>query len=718
MFLKNGLKWWECIMKKMKFSMIWIAILLIVLSVPVDIYANNKRPEEKKVIKIGVYENRPMMYIDEDGEATGFMIDVINYIFKKEGYETEFVEGTLDASFNRLKAGGVDMVPSLAYSRERSEFCDFTDETFIVNWGELYVCKKSEIKTVLDLRGKKIGVQKGDLHYIGENGIRRTLEKLEIGAQLVEYDYKSDIFKDVKDGKLDAGFVNRIYGLNKMGEYDLKATSIIMNPIELKMAIRADLDPKIKEDFDFWLKLLKGKENSYYYEKMDYYMSGRKGFSVPELVKKSLVIGAISILLLTCLVLISKRQVRQKTAELKTLNEDLNNLNLELKESYENLETYNEELIALNDELEQSYSSAHRTKRKLKELIKLIKGLGDTSVRDEDGFMSNIINTGLSFVEEADYGLAMALGEDFEIKGMRCIGCTLREGQKYIFNKDKYYDLKRRRTRNIFISHVNPSDYIDGLEDVDIEEIKESMVIPLNFNDDLIGLIIMSVKSDSKKSFSDSSLEIMESFRIIIESFLSIQNYHTRKESIQKEIILAMTNILEIHDEYTKGHSENVANLAVEIGKKMDLCKNELNEIYWAGMVHDVGKVIIPRDILNKPSRLSDEEFDEIKKHPNYGFSALCHSPTLKNISKDILMHHERWDGRGYPNGLRGKEISRAASIIAIADTWDAMTSDRSYRKGMNHKDARAEIVRGRGSQFDPEIADVFLDMLESGFET
>ncbi|MTI69183.1 MAG: HD-GYP domain-containing protein [Firmicutes bacterium] len=179
-------------------------------------------------------------------------------------------------------------------------------------------------------------------------------------------------------------------------------------------------------------------------------------------------------------------------------------------------------------------------------------------------------------------------------------------------------------------------------------------------------------------------------------------------------MIMAMTKMLEIHDTYTNNHSKSVAEIATKIAEHMDISKEKTKEIYWAGIVHDIGKTIIPSEIINKKGKLTDEEFEIIKKHPIWGYEALKNSEELKDIANYVRYHHERWDGNGYPDGLEGEDIPLIAQILTVADTWNAMTSDRSYRKALPKEVAKEEILKNKGSQFSPNVVDAFIDLLEN----
>jgi len=169
-----------------------------------------------------------------------------------------------------------------------------------------------------------------------------------------------------------------------------------------------------------------------------------------------------------------------------------------------------------------------------------------------------------------------------------------------------------------------------------------------------------------------------------------------------------------MYDYYTRGHSENVARLALLTAEEMGLSDQDILDTYWAGMVHDIGKLLIPVQILNKTEKLNDVEYDLIKKHPVWSSRAFADSQTLEHISEYVLYHHERWDGKGYPEGLKEDEIPLISHIIAVADAWDAMTSDRSYRDALSRKEACQEIRKNRGKQFAPQVVDSFVSLLEN----
>ncbi|MFA9559010.1 HD-GYP domain-containing protein [Evansella sp. AB-rgal1] len=207
-------------------------------------------------------------------------------------------------------------------------------------------------------------------------------------------------------------------------------------------------------------------------------------------------------------------------------------------------------------------------------------------------------------------------------------------------------------------------------------------------------------------------------FMIGLAISLLISNY-TIKYNSSIELTKTLANLLDSRDPYTATHSENVANYSRIIAKKMKLTKNLQEAIYVGGLLHDIGKIVIPEQVLNKPDRLTDEEFSIIKQHPQIGYSTLKHIKPFQQsgILDMVLYHHERYDGKGYPKGLNGSEIPLVARIMAVADAFDAMTSKRVYREARDIEKVITEMEEKKGSQFDPEIITIFLEYINKNKE-
>ena len=202
-------------------------------------------------------------------------------------------------------------------------------------------------------------------------------------------------------------------------------------------------------------------------------------------------------------------------------------------------------------------------------------------------------------------------------------------------------------------------------------------------------------------------------FRKIGLHMKKVEESQQALEKMNEKIVATIAKTIDARDRYTNGHSQRVAKYALELAKRMGKTEAEQREICYAALLHDVGKIHIPDAIINKPSRLSDEEFAHIKLHPLSGYYILRDIDEIALIAQGAKWHHERFDGNGYPNGLAGKNIPEVARIIGVADAYDAMTSNRIYRKIMPQEKVREEIEKGKGTQFDPGYAEIMLRMIE-----
>lgn len=259
-------------------------------------------------------------------------------------------------------------------------------------------------------------------------------------------------------------------------------------------------------------------------------------------------------------------------------------------------------------------------------------------------------------------------------------------------------------------------------ERIEIQSKDEFVVLGEQFNemiDTLRGLI------------EERNLNVLELTKMneeILEQSLKIKSYSEEKESMNKELsnilkeirknylstVRALASAIEANDKYTWGHCERVANISLAIAKEMGLDSKELNTLEFASILHDIGKIGISSSILNKEGRLTEEEFEIVKEHPGIGYEILSDVEFLYDSRKVLLQHHERIDGKGYPQRLYGDNIVQLAKIMAIADAYDAMTSSRPYRKiPLTKEQAIEELIRGKGTQFDEGIVDYFIDLLK-----
>ncbi len=226
-------------------------------------------------------------------------------------------------------------------------------------------------------------------------------------------------------------------------------------------------------------------------------------------------------------------------------------------------------------------------------------------------------------------------------------------------------------------------------------------VTPIALNKDIIGVLFL---------FKD----ITQHIKYTTELEEHKKNLTEKLENTYVETIQTIQYTVEAKDLYTRGHSNRVSEYSILIGEKLGLSDDDISRLRIGGLFHDVGKIGIPDSILQKSGKLTDDEYSEIKQHPIIGAKILSNSSIFKEIIPIVKYHHERFDGKGYPEGLKGENIPYLARITAVADAYDAMTSRRVYRDSLPVDKVITEIEKNKGTQFDPEIAEVFLNILKN----
>lgn len=234
---------------------------------------------------------------------------------------------------------------------------------------------------------------------------------------------------------------------------------------------------------------------------------------------------------------------------------------------------------------------------------------------------------------------------------------------------------------------------------------------------DIQGYCEKSDKFDQLLLLIESGIKSIAQMNEIKKINEELKTTYEKLENSYLESIETLRYTVEAKDTYTRGHSDRVSEFSVLIGKYVGLSDVDLKTLQIGGLFHDIGKIGVPDTILQKNSKLTDDEYSEIKNHPSIGSHILSTASIFKDIIPIVKHHHERFDGHGYPSQLAGNDIPYLARITAIADTFDAMTSKRSYRNALPLDVVIAEFERCKGSQFDPELADVFLNILRNHYD-
>lgn len=254
--------------------------------------------------------------------------------------------------------------------------------------------------------------------------------------------------------------------------------------------------------------------------------------------------------------------------------------------------------------------------------------------------------------------------------------------------------------------------------------------LKIELMDNETGNVVSKKEITIKKEYSIGEVKLFKAFLLVaaclliaplIYAFLSYRIYRSKKDhkrslAIAEQAIRSFAKIIDAKDAYTKGHSERVADYTVEIAKRCGIEEENLMDLYYTALLHDIGKIGIPDKILKKPGGFTDEEYEIMKKHTIVGAEILKEMPIVKNIQFGARDHHEKYDGTGYPRGISGNEISLEGRIIGAADAYDAMTTLRGYNSVLNYEQIKKELVDESGKQFDPKIAKIVIDMMDEGY--
>ncbi len=246
---------------------------------------------------------------------------------------------------------------------------------------------------------------------------------------------------------------------------------------------------------------------------------------------------------------------------------------------------------------------------------------------------------------------------------------------------------------------------------------KSCLTVPLMYRGAALGLMEL-IELERERRYTEGEVQLARA--LADQAAVALNNarlytrskeYAARLENSYLETVTALAAAMEAKDHYTAEHADMLATMAVSVGRRLGLDESELRDLQFASVLHDIGKIGIPGHILNKPDKLTDDEFRVMAEHTLIGERIISTIEYLSPIASVIRSAHERWDGRGYPDGLAGDEIPRAARILFVCDAFHAMTSDRPYRRAMPAEDALRELARNAGTQFDPEVVEAFLEV-------
>ncbi len=381
-----------------------------------------------------------------------------------------------------------------------------------------------------------------------------------------------------------------------------------------------------------------------------------------------------------------------------------------LKVKNEELEQNRKILKEFNERLEEKVSHRTQELKNSKDQLSVLYQISRTvnSTLKLDDILQTILDFSIK-ISNADRGSIMLLDKKNHIFFVKI---PYDKSEK---NIDKIIFPENENTVGWVVKNKKPL-YIEDLEndkqftkiEVIHRRIKQLFIIPVIVKEKVIGIINLE-----NTSLTPETIDLLKSFAEGAATAINNANLYQKIQESYFEIVKALAHAIEAKDPYTHGHSARVVEYANSIAQKMNLQEEEKELLKYAAILHDIGKIGVSGLILNAPRNLTDEEYNEIKKHPSIGENIIQHVTLLKPIKPIILHHHEWYNGNGYPHGLSGEKIPLCSRILAVADVYDAIKSDRPYRKALTDDAVIRELKNGSGTQFDPKIVEIFLEIIK-----
>ncbi|MGC8813105.1 HD domain-containing phosphohydrolase [Dictyoglomus sp.] len=643
----------------MKFRNILLSILIFLL-INLQVNAQNS-------LKIIVDKDYPpFTFIDEKGNLIGISVDFWKIWSERMGIKVELFPMEWEKAQRALLEGKFDAIDTIFETPEREKYLIFSKPIFKITSSIYYKTEIPKISSLKDLTPYLVGVERGD-------ALIEVALKENPYISFKFFDDYSEIVESAKKGEIKVFLMDDIPASYYLIKHDLlykfsKGPVITTNYLHVaalknKGWVIALIDQGIDRIAKRELEELTEK----------YLISEERG---KTLIERYVYPILISISLIGFLIFLYSRL-----------------LSYEIKRTRKKLE----------DSVERFWS-----------FFMGISEMSNLTLKDEE-FLRKVLEVVIELVPKAMYG-SIFLKEENNFKLIATIGhekslegLILDEGnyigsEKPIVVKELLkIERRNEKLRETLLKYSKP--------------IKESLIVPLKWNNNLWGYFCLDIPEDSKENFDEFDIKLIEKFTNTISIFYFFRSYLKEREIYLTKLITVLVKTLEYYDRYTQGHSERVARYAVKIAERIGLDRERIKRVYWASLVHDIGKIYIPQNLLNKNGRFTEDEYEFVKIHPVKSEEILSQVEELKDLGKIVRHHHERWDGKGYPDGLSGENIPLESRIIAVADAFEAMTAERPYKRALSLKEAIQEIEKNKGTQFDPFLAEIMIGIIKEEVE-
>lgn len=371
------------------------------------------------------------------------------------------------------------------------------------------------------------------------------------------------------------------------------------------------------------------------------------------------------------------------------------------------------ELVRRNEENRLLFEQEQTRRAELASLYGLSRALSEAN--DFDTTLALVTCHAVETVRVAFSCVALLDGDELVIRAaypVRTPGHNLKVGERHRLGSNPFCQRVLEQNAPAVICADSP-DLSDGERETLFLDMPEMLcLVPLRVGERALGLLLFGeARSDEREPFSPDKLGLARSIGDQAASALYRVELFAQLERSYLETVLALANAVDAKDTYTADHAERLAEMALAIGREMGMTAQEMEGLRYGAILHDIGKIGVPDAVLKKPSRLDPAEWEQMRQHPCIGARILAPVPHLANAARIVRHHHERYDGKGYPDGLVGEAIPFGARILTVVDSYSAITDRRVYKEARSHVEAVSELKKHAGTQFDPRIVEVFLAM-------
>lgn len=650
-------------MKKTYVHRIWLCcIIIIILAMNPNTPAYATDGVSQDTIKVVMDDDYPpYSYKDSNGKLQGILVDQWMLWQKKTGIQVELYGMDWESALRKMKKGEFDVIDTIFYNEERTKYFAFTKQYTKIEVSLFFQKNISGIVDTESLKGFNVGVKAGDnsVDFLVDKGV----------DTLIEYTNYRDIIEAAKAQKITTFVMDRPSAMfflykNDMQDRFKEAPSLYYG--ELHRAVLKENHELLNTIDSGFLSISKNEYNA-----IDKKWFGKTPVSSGVVFKFLTLFSVVAVVLLLLLVwnMLLKRAVKMKTGELS-----------------ETLEKYKE-----------SEKNIYRMS-----IIDIPTGMYNRNFFESE--LNRIQNE-----DNTDVGIVVC-----DIDGLKLINDMLGHSAGDDYLKESAMILRQSFSEEDIIARIGGDEFAVIIKNATKKDISSKMQritekLEKTNQDERVVPISMSCGYAMGHS---RQTDLKEIFRAADNMMYHEKLHH--KQSEKSKNLNILTKMLEERDFITEGHGERMKELCCELAGKIGISEAESKDMRLFAHFHDIGKIGIPDRILFKPDILTAEEMNVMKGHTEIGYRITVASADLIHISDWILKHHEWWNGNGYPLNLKGEDIPIQCRILAIVDVFDAMTSDRPYRKALSREAAIAEILKNKGIQFDPKLVDEFIAMMDA----